>query len=472
MAIATTDARHDPREGRGGRAARLRGRPRAARVGRPARARRARRPRAAAARRDDERLLRPEPLPEPDERLPREVQVLRVRGDAEAGATPTRLRRRRARRGRAPPARARPASPRSTWSAARTRTSTSTSTSRRSRSCTRRLPGRAPQVLHGERDPPHDEALRAHARGGAARAPGGRPRLAARRRRGGLRRPRAAARRARQGAPGRLVPRRTTPRTASASRRTARCSTATSRRTRSASTTCCACATSRTRPAASSRSSRSRSIPRTPSSSGAAGRHTTGADDLKMIAVVAPDARQHPERQGVLDHDGHAARAGRAALRRERRPGHGRARGDLPRRRRDAPGPSRRSTSSCGSSARPGRMPVQRDTLYNELRTTGDPARPHRLREHGAGLLPARRGRRGGAGRADRAQPAAARRRDRPRADLVDRVRAQRRPAAPPAAALRLVGGRGRLDPARLARCRSSRCASSRSRRRARPRSC
>src|SRR4051794_16886824 len=55
-----------------------------------------------------------------------------------------------------------------------------------------------------------------------------------------------------------------------ASRRTARCSTATWRRTRSASTTCCACARSRTRPAASSRSSRSPSTPRTPSSSGAA----------------------------------------------------------------------------------------------------------------------------------------------------------------------------------------------------------
>ena len=65
---------------------------------------------------------------------------------------------------------------------------------------------RAPQVLHGERDPPHDDALRAHARAGAARAQGGRARLAAGRRRRGLRRPRAAARRARQGAPGLLVP--------------------------------------------------------------------------------------------------------------------------------------------------------------------------------------------------------------------------------------------------------------------------
>ena len=46
---------------------------------------------------------------------------------------------------------------------------------------------------------------------------------------------------------------------------------------------------------------------------------------------------------------------------------------------------------------------------------------------------------------------APARRRARPRADLVDRVRAQRRPAAAAAAALRLVRGRGRLDPARRA---------------------
>src|SRR5437899_1674098 len=40
---------------------------------------------------------------------------------------------------------------------------------------------------------------------------------------------------------------------------------------------------------------------------------------------VAPDARQHPERQGVLDHDGDADGAARAALRRERRAGHRRA---------------------------------------------------------------------------------------------------------------------------------------------------
>ena len=57
------------------------------------------------ARRRRPRLLRPEPLPLPDERLPREVQVLRVRGDAEAGARvhdrARRVRRRRARAARA-----------------------------------------------------------------------------------------------------------------------------------------------------------------------------------------------------------------------------------------------------------------------------------------------------------------------------------------------------------------------------------
>ena len=50
---------------------------------------------------------------------------------------------------------------------------------------------------------------------------------------------------------------------------------------------------------------------------------------------LAPAARQHPEHQGVLDLADDAGRPGRAPLRRERRPGHARARGDLPRRRLD-----------------------------------------------------------------------------------------------------------------------------------------
>ncbi len=50
---------------------------------------------------------------------------------------------------------------------------------------------------------------------------------------------------------------------------------------------------------------------------------------------VTPDARQHRAHQGVLDHDGHADGAACVALRRERRAGHGRARADLPGRRRN-----------------------------------------------------------------------------------------------------------------------------------------
>ena len=120
-----------------------------------------------------------------------------------------------------------------------------------------------------------------------------------------------------------------------------------------------------------------------------------------------------------------------------------------------------------------GRIPVQRDTLYNEVRRwDGDPARPHLLREHGAGLLPARGRGRGGPGRADRAQPPPARRRARRRADLVDRVRAERRPAAAAAAAVRRAR---KARSTRSSSCRASRsstCARSRSRRSRRPRSC
>ena len=80
-----------------------------------------------------------------------------------------------------------------------------------------------------------------------------------------------------------------------------------------------------------------------------------------------------------------------------------------------------------------------------------DPPRPHLVRQHGAGLPPAQRRGGGGAGRPDGAERDAARRAARPRADLVDRVRAPRRVAADPAAHVRLVRGRRRLDPARLA---------------------
>ena len=96
-----------------------------------------------------------------------------------------------------------------------------------------------------------------------------------------------------------------------------------------------------------------------------------------------------------------------------------------------------------------GRIPVQRDTLYNEMRHDGE-ARPHLVREHGAGLLSGRHGGGRGARRPDRAQPAADRGRARHGADLVDRVRAKRRQAAAAAASVRRLGGRGRVDPARV----------------------
>ena len=63
--------------------------------------------------------------------------------------------------------------------------------------------------------------------------------------------------------------------------------------------------------------------------------HTTGPRRPQDAGRLAADARQHPEHQGVLDHDLDAARPGRAAFRRERHPGHGRRGDDRARGRRD-----------------------------------------------------------------------------------------------------------------------------------------
>ena len=98
-----------------------------------------------------------------------------------------------------------------------------------------------------------------------------------------------------------------------------------------------------------------------------------------------------------------------------------------------------------------GRARARRGRDLDRAAAAADEARTHLVRQHGAGLLPARGRCRGGPGRPDRPESHAARRRDRHRADPVDRVRAQRGSAADPAARLRLVRGRGRLDPARHA---------------------
>ena len=99
-------------------------------------------------------------------------------------------------------------------------------------------------------------------------------------------------------------------------------------------------------------------------------RHTTGSDDLKMLAVSRLMLDNIAERQGVLDHDGHAARRGRAALRRERRAGHRRARGDLPGC-RAVTGTEQKVDELVRFVRDAGRIPVQRDTLYNELAAVG-----------------------------------------------------------------------------------------------------
>ncbi len=179
-------------------------------------------------------------------------------------------------------------------------------------------------------------------------------------------------------------------------------------------------------------------------------RHTTGADDLKMIAVSRLMLDNVPNIKAYWIMMGMPMAAGRAPLRRERRPGHGRARGDLPRcGRTDGDGAEDRRARALRQGGGPhSRSSATRSTTRCGA---GDQARPHLVREHGAGLPPARRRRRGGGRRADRAERAADRGRDRPGADLVDRVRAQRRPAAHPPAPLRRVRGRCRLDPARLA---------------------
>ena len=97
-------------------------------------------------------------------------------------------------------------------------------------------------------------------------------------------------------------------------------------------------------------------------------RHTTGADDLKMLAVSRLMLDNIAEHQGLLDHDGHAAR-GQVALHFGANDVQGTVvrETDLPRRRRghrDRAEDRRSSSASCGC----GRIPVQRDTLYNELR--------------------------------------------------------------------------------------------------------
>ena len=241
---------------------------------------------------------------------------------------------------------------------------------RHDREAPRGAAGRVPQVLHGVGDPPHDDAVRAHARGGAARAAGGRARRADGRRRRGVRRPRAPARRARQGAPGHLVPRPRHRPPARHARPTARSSTGTSRPTRSGSTTCSGSASSRIATGGFLAFIPLAFHPANTVFERRGFTFQTGRRRPEDARGLAPDARQHPEHQGVLDLADDAGRPGRAPLRRQRRPGHARPRGDLPAAGSTA-GTEQKLEELVRAVRAAGRIPVQRDTLYNELRRCG-----------------------------------------------------------------------------------------------------
>ena len=94
----------------------------------------------------------------------------------------------------------------------------------------------------------------------------------------------------------------------------------------------------------------------------------TGAADLKMLAVSRLMLDNIANIKAYWISLTHAGRPGRAALRRQRRAGHASCarRSSTPPARR--PAPSRSSRSSSASSRAAGRIPVQRDTLYNEIR--------------------------------------------------------------------------------------------------------
>ena len=142
----------------------------------------------------------------------------------------------------------------------------------------------------------HEQVLRELKAAGLGSLPG--------RRRRGLRRPRAAARRARARSTRTSGSTSTTPPTGSGSRRTARCSTATSRPTRSAIDHLL-----RLRDQQDATGGFLAFIPLAfhPENTVFERRGFTSHDRRRRpedARRLAADARQHPEHQGVLDHDG------------------------------------------------------------------------------------------------------------------------------------------------------------------------
>ena len=97
-------------------------------------------------------------------------------------------------------------------------------------------------------------------------------------------------------------------------------------------------------------------------------RHTTGVGRPQDARRLAAAARQHPERQGVLDHDGHAARGRSRSI---SAPTTCRARVVREEifQAAGAPTGTEQKVEELVRFVRDaGRIPVQRDTLYNELR--------------------------------------------------------------------------------------------------------
>src|SRR5581483_7176452 len=224
--------------------------------------------------------------------------------------------------------------------------------------------GRPSEVLHRLRDPPHVEARGLLARRGAARAEGRRARLASRRWCRDLRRSRAQAHRAREGASGRVV-RRARHRPQDGDTDALHAALRPRRDVRRAD---------RPHGAASAATGRDRRLPRLHPACVPSGEHRLRTARLQVHdrrrrpeddRRVAVDARQHPEREGLLDHDGYADGAGRTPFRRERRARHGRARADLPGGRRDerdrAESPRARALHpGGGTDPRPARHALQR----------------------------------------------------------------------------------------------------------------
>ena len=205
----------------------------------------------------------------------------------------------------------------------------------------------------------HEEVLRVLKDAGLGSMPGGGAEIFAD--------ARARADRARARSPPRSGSTSTTPRTGWGSRRSARCSTATSRPTRSASTTCCACATQQDATGGFLAFIPLAFHPENTVFERRGFRFTTGADDLKMIAVsrLLLDNIPHIKAYWIM--------MGMPMAQLALHFGANDVQGTVVREKIfQAAGATSGTEQKVPELVRfvqeAGRVPVQRDTLYNELR--------------------------------------------------------------------------------------------------------